>query len=69
MNCILGLSLFIILSKNNNLQSLIGSTKYKLQENQKSVIYSFQCILFNYVGKTRRNIGIRFKEHLGNIKN
>ena len=58
-------------SKSNNLKSLIGNTKDKLQENQKSGIYSIQCMDCDkcYVEQIRRNIGIRFKEHLRNIKN
>jgi hypothetical protein len=61
----------IVSSKNNNFKSLIGSTKDQLKENQKSGIYSIQCMDCDkcYVGQTRRNIGIRFKEHLRNIKN
>jgi len=51
--------------------SLLGNTKDKVNETEKSGIYQIQCENCEkcYIGQTRRNIGIRFKEHIRNIKN
>ena len=61
----------IVSSKHNNLMSLLGNTKDKVKETDKSGIYQIQCENCEkcYIGQTRRNIGIRFKEHIRNIKN
>lgn len=61
----------IVSSKHNNLMSLLGNTKDKVNETEKSGIYQIQCENCEkcYIGQTRRNIGIRFKEHIRNIKN
>ena len=51
--------------------SLLGNTKDKITETEKSGIYQIQCEDCDkcYIGQTRRNIGIRFKEHIRSIKN
>jgi hypothetical protein len=61
----------IVTSKNNNLKALLGTTKDKIEEGGKSGIYKIQCEECDkcYVGQTKRNIDIRFKEHLRNVKN
>ena len=61
----------IVSSRNNNLMSLLGNTKDKIIETEKSGIYQIQCENCDkcYIGQTRRNIGIRFKEHIRSMKN
>ncbi|XP_050524101.1 uncharacterized protein LOC126895864 [Daktulosphaira vitifoliae] len=61
----------LVTSKSNNLRDLLGNPKDKVDEGGKSGIYKIQCESCNkcYVGQTKRNIGVRFKEHLRNIKN
>jgi len=59
----------IVSLRNNNFKSLQGNTKDKLKETEKSGIYKIQCEICEkcYLGQTKRNIGIRFKEHIRNI--
>jgi len=61
----------IVTTKINNLRGLLGNTKDKKEEGGKSGIYKIQCEKCDkcYVGQTKRDINIRFKEHLRNIKN
>lgn len=53
-----------------NLKNLLGSTKDKLDELDKSGIYEIACSDCDhiYIGKTSRNLKTRFKEHIGHAK-
>ena len=52
------------------LQDLLGNTKDKLEENQKSGIYEVTCECGKqYVGQTARTIDTRIKEHLSKFTN
>lgn len=53
-------------SRNNQLRTLLGSTKDSIDQMAKSGVYKITCSHCNkvYIGQTRRNIETRLKEHL-----
>lgn len=55
----------------NTLRKLLGTAKDKLKSTEKSGIYLWSCedCECGYIGQTKRNIGIRCKEHLAHFKN
>lgn len=55
---------------NNKLMNVLGSTKDKKENAQKSGIYSISCDDCDsvYIGQTKRAIETRFKEHISWIK-
>lgn len=61
----------IVYNSNNNLGKILGNSKDKTSQQEKEGIYEITCkkCKMKYIGQTRRNIGIRFKEHLSHIKN
>lgn len=56
--------------KKKIIQSLLGNTKGKIHKNDKSGIYSTQCIACNKccARQTRRHLNIRSRKHLRYIK-
>lgn len=60
----------MVFSSQNKLKNLLGSTKDKTKDLQKSGIYSVKCGDCDeiYHGQTRRNVGVRFKEHSASFK-
>lgn len=61
----------VVYNSNNSLGRLLGTTKDKQCEKDKEGIYEITCkkCKMKYIGQTKRNIGIRFKEHISHIKN
>lgn len=55
----------------NKISNFLGSTKDKMKVLEKSGIYQItcSCCQSTYYGQTRRQVRIRYKEHLANIKN
>ena len=60
----------VVHGSNNNIRSLLGNPKDKLKTLEKSGIYEIQCSHCDskYIGQTRRNFGIRFKEHIAHFR-
>lgn len=60
----------LALSSTNKLSNLLGSTKDKIDNLQKSGIYKIVCGDCGkvYIGQTRREVQIRFEEHCRHIK-
>lgn len=63
--------IYLVSSNNNNLKALLGNGKDKIEKGGKSGINKINCEKYDkcYVRQTKRNIGIKFKEHLRNMKN
>lgn len=61
----------IVFSTQNKLCTMLGSTKDEIIKEKKSGIYEITCSHCGekYFGQTRRQMMIRFKEHLRAIKN
>ena len=60
----------LVFSNNNNIKTLLGNPKDKIELNEKSGIYKINCSNCDksYIGQTRRSINIRFKEHMAHLK-
>lgn len=60
----------LVYKNNNKLSDLLGNTKDKKSELEKSGIYRISCSECNavYVGQTRRTVLKRFNEHLKHIE-
>ena len=54
----------------NSLQSLLGNTKDKIDEHERSGIYEINCSGCDkkYIGQTKRPIVTRFKEHIAHFR-
>lgn len=61
----------IVYRTQNKLSNFLGSTKDKPKILEKSGIYQIicPCCQFTYYGQTRRQVQIRYREHLGSIRN
>lgn len=61
----------IVYSNNGKLKNILGSTKDMTPTREQSGIYEISCddCDAKYIGQTKRNIEIRFKEHKRHIKN
>lgn len=60
----------LVFSSNNKMKNLLGSTKDKLNLREMSGIYQYECdgCEEKYIGQTKRNIGVRYSEHLAHIR-
>lgn len=56
-------------SRNNQLVSLLGSTKDPIDKLEKAGIYKVSCSHCDkvYIGQTKRSLDVRFKEHIREV--
>lgn len=59
----------VFTSRNNQLQTLLGSTKDPIDSLYKSGVYQITCDHCNkiYIGQTKRTLNTRFKEHVAEV--
>lgn len=59
----------LVYSNNNKIKQMLGSTKDKTPTLEKSGIYKIECSDCDkrYYGQTKRNINVRFKDHMNYI--
>lgn len=59
----------VFTSRNNQLQTLLGSTKDPIDNLGKSGIYKITCDHCDkiYIGQTKRTLNTRFKEHIAEV--
>lgn len=59
-----------VFSVQGKLKDVLGSTKDKSKEVEKSGIYEIQCpeCYMKYYGQTKRSLSVRFKEHMSHIR-
>ncbi|XP_055308689.1 uncharacterized protein LOC129572701 [Sitodiplosis mosellana] len=64
-------NLTIVYTNQTKIMNLLGSTKDTIDSLHKSGIYAIQCpvCMCEYIGQTKRNISVRFREHCLCIKN
>ncbi|KAJ8932703.1 hypothetical protein NQ318_021222 [Aromia moschata] len=60
----------VVYNSKNKLQTLLGNSKDKINNNEKSGIYEISCKDCDqkYIGQTKRSILTRFKEHMAHLK-
>lgn len=61
----------IVYTNNNKLRNILGSTKDITPIQERSGIYEISCVNCDakYIGQTKRQVSIRYKEHKTNAKN
>lgn len=60
----------VVFTSNTKLKQILGTVKDKRPELEQSGTYKITCICGNiYVGQSKRQVLIRYKEHISAIKN